>query len=1090
MSWTDLSEALSSNSDGADMTANIDDDEYSDWLRLTNFGFTASDIPTGSTILGIEVEIRHGTNTWGSPGDMLDDGIYLRDATGQIGNDKSSVTAWSQDLGAGYDWETFSYGSTSDVWGTTLTPADIHASTFGIDISAKQTPTTSNKGSIDYARIRITYDVDIAVSFTSAAVADASFNTNPVFPDMGGTAGFSCSVEIEDLATSKHRASAASYQVLLEINWPGGSVHRYSFSPFTLSDLSFEGRIVSLGDLVLTEGREVGRLSVSLENVSGVAITDYWTDTDPPENAQVDMFVWFEGDTYGQKLHLFRGFVGEVVSVTETTIDLMVVGAEEGYDKILGAEITTAEFSDAPDESLGKMQPLVFGTVEDHEPVPVTTVARSRLAAPLLTGDTTIDLEDAEDFPSSGTVTILDEELAYTGKTANQLTGVTHAQNSTIAVDYASGTEVVEKGAWELVVAEHAVSAISDVFAWAGRTRRAVDSGDYSTQLTAPGKITFAAGSYPTLLIPTGSLAYLQVQLDDTDGVDNTAINAVFACADHPQWTEQNTAEVDQTNTTLAIVQDDDVEPQGDIVRVWIAVEYDDSPFPLTTDQVDVKLAGGSTLGQLPEDGNLPTAIKNRIGFSLGRAYDDEHAHTVDDGTSGQENDVYGTSVDLNGSSWNNSANLTDSNKGTYGDNVASLPADADFTGFSPTTTGRVPTKIRACVQAGAAGHPDDFEMKLIVGGSVKAQVFVNASTSSAEYCTGWWTPSAWADVTGATVKLDFYGGDHAIYAVWLDVQWEGASSSTAITTQALLHTRTFLAEITTTVDGDWTWFKDSEVQVVFNGSTDTDIIKINRVYYLVAYTPVRKVPADRITCTVQGLQPDGDPVEHLRNIVTDAALMGLSTNEFDQGTMNTVQTSLDALSYALDFAIYNFVRAVDLIALVAEQARILHWWDSGVLRGKFRADISAMSASSSFGTHDIVPGSVVRARTPLNEVMNKLRASYQWNAGERIYDALETSDAANQAVGERKKHIEWTLIRDATTAANLAAHLIERAGIPRFVIEFMVYLPGLDLQLGDIISIDVGQFSYSKVEVVSLRYDLGSDPPTITIGGVVYDTI
>jgi len=57
----------------------------------------------------------------------------------------------------------------------------------------------------------------------------------------------------------------------------------------------------------------------------------------------------------------------------------------------------------------------------------------STLSADITSTSTTISLADASDFDISGTIRIMEEQITYTGKTGNDLTGCTRGANSTIA---------------------------------------------------------------------------------------------------------------------------------------------------------------------------------------------------------------------------------------------------------------------------------------------------------------------------------------------------------------------------------------------------------------------------------------------------------------------------------------------------------------------------------------------------------------------------------------------------------------------------------------------------------------------------------
>lgn len=120
---------------------------HTDFLRITNFGFTASDIPSGSLINGIEVSIERAETNTGSGNDRT---IILRKTSGQIGDNKATATTWpSTD-------NTANYGGATDTWNAGLLDSDIVSADFGIDISANRA-SGSVSFRVDYVSIAVTY---------------------------------------------------------------------------------------------------------------------------------------------------------------------------------------------------------------------------------------------------------------------------------------------------------------------------------------------------------------------------------------------------------------------------------------------------------------------------------------------------------------------------------------------------------------------------------------------------------------------------------------------------------------------------------------------------------------------------------------------------------------------------------------------------------------------------------------------------------------------------------------------------------------------------------------------------------------------
>lgn len=96
----------------------------SHYLNAQNFGFS---IPLTSAILGVQLGINRKNpnglgNTHDSTVSLIKGGVIS-------GNNKALATNWSTTE------QYANYGSSSDLWGLSLTPSDINSSNFGAAIS-------------------------------------------------------------------------------------------------------------------------------------------------------------------------------------------------------------------------------------------------------------------------------------------------------------------------------------------------------------------------------------------------------------------------------------------------------------------------------------------------------------------------------------------------------------------------------------------------------------------------------------------------------------------------------------------------------------------------------------------------------------------------------------------------------------------------------------------------------------------------------------------------------------------------------------------------------------------------------------------
>jgi len=125
----------------------------------------SSTVPAGATINGITVKIeRYNAGAANDfPTTIVDSAIYLtKDGSTVIGNNKSTGATWqSSDNNTTVD-----FGSSSDLWGTTFTAAEVNASTFGVMIS----PALSVNGQGENGSSAKIDQVIITVDYTGGAV--------------------------------------------------------------------------------------------------------------------------------------------------------------------------------------------------------------------------------------------------------------------------------------------------------------------------------------------------------------------------------------------------------------------------------------------------------------------------------------------------------------------------------------------------------------------------------------------------------------------------------------------------------------------------------------------------------------------------------------------------------------------------------------------------------------------------------------------------------------------------------------------------------------------------------------------------------
>lgn len=114
-------------------------------LYVSGFNFA---IPKGVNIAGIVCEIERSSDLGGSA--INDSVVKLMKNLTAVGTNKSGGAWPGADAYA-------TYGSSSDVWGTTWTPEDINSSGFGVEIQAQATVAAVAR--IDHVRITVYYSL-------------------------------------------------------------------------------------------------------------------------------------------------------------------------------------------------------------------------------------------------------------------------------------------------------------------------------------------------------------------------------------------------------------------------------------------------------------------------------------------------------------------------------------------------------------------------------------------------------------------------------------------------------------------------------------------------------------------------------------------------------------------------------------------------------------------------------------------------------------------------------------------------------------------------------------------------------------------
>ena len=145
--WSSLTNVRTENDTGT--ADSISKNSSSGLLYTYNYGF---EIPGSATIKGIEFKIREKS---GGSGSAVDSTIYvMSNSSTRESSNEAETGSWPS------SWTTYSYGGSTDLMGwTDITPSDVNASSFGIEIRVNNPSSFSSETAyVDMIQVNIHYE--------------------------------------------------------------------------------------------------------------------------------------------------------------------------------------------------------------------------------------------------------------------------------------------------------------------------------------------------------------------------------------------------------------------------------------------------------------------------------------------------------------------------------------------------------------------------------------------------------------------------------------------------------------------------------------------------------------------------------------------------------------------------------------------------------------------------------------------------------------------------------------------------------------------------------------------------------------------
>lgn len=888
--------------------------------------------------------------------------------------------------------------------------------------------------------------------------------------------------------------------LFIELQLPSGTLYLTNLEGRKFASKYWTSRLLSSSPMLRTMGVQQDDFVMRLAD-AGRVISSNFSDSTPPEGALVVVNAGFIEDQLESLFELFRGRVEEVSRIAPGELELQIVRADAVDDRLIGELFDESTYPNAPPETIGRMIPQVYGTIDVHEGLVTDFNAKDVLDVGVIESDTTFQLVDASEFPTSGTGQIGDEEFTWSGKTGNQLTGVTRAVNGTRAAAYAAGQQVIEKGTFEVVFANHALGDITNV--------KIMDAeGDLQDPIPTPvkdpanGKVTW--DQTPRLRKPSVNSDIIRAGFAAAGG-SNQATNPTFAAREHVDYNDLNYASI-AASQRLELTRNVSLPDVGAIVRAYLVVMYDPAGGAGAVAQLG---STPQTVGSLTQQDNTPEDMVRRYERTLGVTYDVQdptHQHPA----ATRKIRIKPRQVYQFGS-WDTPSGAMDADLNSYAAVQVIFPQDpsrppsgvnpyrdvplvltaADFDLGSNETVMSAKFRVNGGGPAGTWDSTSNFWARLYLFPNPTPYVILLVSGG---------TVSSWSEVTipdwvlnafdgnwdRVTWQLDAVDSTFAPFAcrcsemqVEFTVSQQDPASSTNISQRRSIAN---YFDITTRVNGDWSYFSDSArggTMRIQNGAAS--ILRVNSTFFVVEHFPYEQIfsRSPRVFASVIGRIPTGKPTEIVKDILTRATPqgLGLSIDNVAQGSYTTAQQGLTTDGMRLDFALRTPVHGLQAIAQCVFEADLHQWWSQGVHFLARKADVSNLPAVSFSYTEGQLRNFTAR-RTRIDEVITHLETRYNWrpDKGELVKLVTDDSPASEALFGRRAAVYELAWVRDDTAAAAWGDRTLARARLPRYVISFELASIGLELRQVDFISIDHAptELNFAKAEVIDVSIQPG----------------
>ncbi len=714
------------------------------------------------------------------------------------------------------------------------------------------------------------------------------------------------------------------------------------------------------------------------------------------ESAPCRLYLWFIGlnPVTDPPYCFFTGYIRDV-SGDNYTVRLDMDDGTSRLEGTVGIIATASQFPDIDPGDVGKLLPIVYGSVQKLPTIAIDSGPSTTLAE-LIIGDTTFSVTDAAHISAGDTIQIDDEQITIGTVSGNTLDGCNRGANSTLITGHALGATVIRHQAtFAYLAAGHVVNSIDRVYGSIG--------GKIIDISPIPGivKYTGQSGSqhsswpgYAVITIPERiSLNDARQLVADTSGLTLTATG----------WSSDkgslSVATLVDLLDSISVAQGSHSHPSAVIGTVTLSPDGGVMTYPT------------SSLPHLWSDNNQNFANMydgNTLTYKANATYFDS----------------YGT-------------------MGAYWSMIVKLSRSAAYSNGS-----YVPLRIRVCVNSftntwnGSSDFPPGDHIKFYLLGSLVGTIRLGVSDGI--YYSGWASVGSWTDIN----SINTY-----ITATWI-TNWDAGRAGCV--RQLLI--RDVHYELQYGIAGTGPSSADgvlklNSVSVNSSNSTQSGNPTLNvgsitqsGVVTITGDSAANTMIADTILCDVTGLY--SSPVEVASNLLSYAGSAAATIS----GTMPTGYSINGAITTQ-----GRLIDWLDTIAFQCRCFfRLINGAGKLFVRPDTLTSVKGINAVAVDGGRALRSWRRAPLTQVVNSISARYSRDWSNSSGEPYRAISSGSNAASiTRYGTQTKDNLFTLdfVTSQTMADSLVAFYLAQYAPRRTYVDLMVYLDQLAVEFGDVIT-------------------------------------